>query len=82
VEECSAANRANDDCIHVKTAGALLPRGGDIVFAAAHQHAGGIGSSLYGQVMDILHPISCLLSLCTADRVLFRKGEAHARLHF
>ncbi|KAM0862254.1 hypothetical protein ACQ4PT_045379 [Festuca glaucescens] len=49
VEECSSVNRANKDCIHVKTARAVLPRGGDIVFGGAHQHSGGSGSSLYGQ---------------------------------
>ncbi|XP_047096458.1 uncharacterized protein LOC124708756 isoform X2 [Lolium rigidum] len=49
VEECTAVNRANDCCIHIKTSRAVLPRGGDIVFGAAHQHSGGSGSSLYGQ---------------------------------
>ncbi|CAM0947216.1 unnamed protein product [Alopecurus aequalis] len=49
VEECRAVNRANNDCIHVKTVRAVLPRGGDIVYAVAHQHSGGSGSSLHGQ---------------------------------
>ncbi|VAI74516.1 unnamed protein product [Triticum turgidum subsp. durum] len=49
VEECSAENRANNECIHTKTARAALPRGGDIVFSVAHQHSGGVGASLHGQ---------------------------------
>uniref|UniRef100_A0A8R7V7V9 Uncharacterized protein n=1 Tax=Triticum urartu TaxID=4572 RepID=A0A8R7V7V9_TRIUA len=49
VEECSAENRANHECIHTKTTRAVLPRGGDIVYSAAHQHSGGVGASLHGQ---------------------------------
>jgi hypothetical protein len=49
VEECSPQKRANNECIHVKTAKAVLPRGGDIVYGVAHQHSGGSGSSLHGQ---------------------------------
>ncbi|KQJ99180.1 uncharacterized protein LOC100825330 isoform X2 [Brachypodium distachyon] len=49
VEECSPEERANNVCTHVKTAKAVLPRGGDIVFGVAHQHSGGSGASLHGQ---------------------------------
>jgi hypothetical protein len=50
VEECSAEKRAKSDCVHVKVTKQVLPRGGDLVYAVAHQHAGAIGSSLHGQV--------------------------------
>ena len=54
VEECSATEkRAKSDCVHVKETKQVLPRGGDLVYAVAHQHAGGIGSSLHARY--ILH---------------------------
>ncbi|XP_062195759.1 uncharacterized protein LOC133898945 [Phragmites australis] len=49
VEECSSENRAQNDCVDVKVAKQVLPRGGDIVFGVAHQHSGGIGASLHGE---------------------------------
>ncbi|KAF8758129.1 hypothetical protein HU200_010644 [Digitaria exilis] len=49
VEECSSENRAKNDCVHVQATKQILPRGGDIVFGVAHQHSGGIGSSLHGE---------------------------------
>ncbi|OEL15592.1 hypothetical protein BAE44_0023389 [Dichanthelium oligosanthes] len=49
VEECSAENRAKNDCVHVQATKQVLPRGGDIVFGVAHQHSGGIGASLHGE---------------------------------
>nr|GMC68614.1 uncharacterized protein LOC109186452 [Ipomoea batatas] len=48
VESCSVAV-ANDKCVHTKSASVILPSGGDVIYAVAHQHAGGIGSTLYGQ---------------------------------
>nr|GMC89209.1 uncharacterized protein LOC109186451 [Ipomoea batatas] len=48
VESCSAAV-ANDKCVHTQSASVILPSGGDVIYAVAHQHAGGIGSTLYGQ---------------------------------
>ena len=50
VEECSSENRARNDCVDMKVTKEVLPRGGDIVFAVGHQHSGGIGTSLHGQV--------------------------------
>jgi hypothetical protein len=51
VEECSPESRAkNDDCVDITSTRQVLPRGGDIVYGVAHQHSGGIGASLHGQV--------------------------------
>lgn len=44
-EQCSGG--AGGECVHVKTATQALPRGGDVVFGVAHQHAGGAGASLH-----------------------------------
>ncbi|CAA6659654.1 unnamed protein product [Spirodela intermedia] len=41
--------RAGGACIDSKRADLVLPRGGDIVYAVAHQHRGGVGAALYGQ---------------------------------
>lgn len=49
VEECSAENRAKNDCVHVQATKQVLPQGGDIVFGVAHQHSGGIAASLHGE---------------------------------
>ncbi|CAL4940218.1 unnamed protein product [Urochloa decumbens] len=49
VEECSAENRAKNDCVHVQMAKQVVPRGGDIVYAGGHQHVGGLGTSLHGE---------------------------------
>jgi hypothetical protein len=50
VVECSSESRAKNDCVDVMVTKQVLPRGGDIVFGVAHQHSGGIGASLHGQV--------------------------------
>ena len=44
--------KGTEPCIDVKVTKEVLPRGGDIVFGVAHQHSGGIGASLHGQVID------------------------------
>ncbi|CAA6659649.1 unnamed protein product [Spirodela intermedia] len=44
--EAAAAGGA---CIDSKRVDLVLPRGGDIVYAVAHQHTGGVGVALYGQ---------------------------------
>ncbi|KAL0342207.1 UNVERIFIED_CONTAM: hypothetical protein Scaly_1883300 [Sesamum calycinum] len=49
VESCPVGT-ANDGCIHTKTLNVALPTGGDVVYGVAHQHAGGIGSTLYGKI--------------------------------
>ncbi|CAO2201791.1 unnamed protein product [Urochloa humidicola] len=49
VEECSSENRARNECVDVKVTKEVLPRGGDIVYAVGHQHAGGTGTSLHAE---------------------------------
>ncbi|CAL4923378.1 unnamed protein product [Urochloa decumbens] len=49
VEECSPEKRAKNDCFHVQMAKQVVPRGGNIVYASGHQHAGGLGTSLHGE---------------------------------
>ncbi|KAK3123939.1 hypothetical protein QOZ80_8AG0638300 [Eleusine coracana subsp. coracana] len=49
VEKCSAADRARNNCVDVMATKEMVPYGGDLVYAAAHQHRGGIGSTLHGQ---------------------------------
>nr|GMD33897.1 uncharacterized protein LOC109163058 [Ipomoea batatas] len=48
VEACSAATPA-DECVHSKSLTVSLPKGGDLIYAYAHQHIGGIGSTLFGE---------------------------------
>ncbi|KAL2554839.1 Stress up-regulated Nod 19 [Forsythia ovata] len=48
VESCDIGE-ANDRCTHTKTLSVGLPTSGDVIYGVAHQHAGGIGSTLYGQ---------------------------------
>jgi hypothetical protein len=48
VEACSPESRATNDCVDVKVTKEVLPRGGDVVYAVGHQHAGGTGTSLHG----------------------------------
>jgi len=39
VEECSSESRARNECVDVKVATEVMPRGGDVVYAVGHQHA-------------------------------------------
>ena len=57
VEECSSESRARNECVDVKVATEVMPRGGNVVYAVGHQHAGGIGTSLHGQVASTYIPI-------------------------
>ncbi|KAA8540600.1 hypothetical protein F0562_024479 [Nyssa sinensis] len=49
VESCAATGAANDGCTDSKRVSLCLPTGGDVVYGVAHQHTGGIGSTLYGE---------------------------------
>ncbi|KAK4270820.1 hypothetical protein QN277_019589 [Acacia crassicarpa] len=49
VESCSNKNKDSNGCIDVKRTSLPMPRGGYVIYGVAHQHAGGIGSTLYGQ---------------------------------
>nr|XP_027125076.1 uncharacterized protein LOC113741681 [Coffea arabica]XP_027125077.1 uncharacterized protein LOC113741681 [Coffea arabica]XP_027125079.1 uncharacterized protein LOC113741681 [Coffea arabica] len=48
IESCST-NTAHDDCIHTKSVSIVLPSGGEVIYGVAHQHTGGLGSTLYGE---------------------------------
>lgn len=48
VNPCSASTDGVD-CIDSKTVTVSFPGGGDLIYAAAHQHIRGIGSMLYGE---------------------------------
>nr|GMD35600.1 uncharacterized protein LOC109163135 [Ipomoea batatas] len=48
VDACSAA-AATDECVHSKSLTVSLPNGGDLIYAVAHQHVGGVGSTLFGE---------------------------------
>ncbi|KAJ4785763.1 stress up-regulated Nod 19 protein [Rhynchospora pubera] len=49
VKECTSEERGKGDCIDIQTTRLVVPRGGDLIYGVAHQHSGGVGSSLYGQ---------------------------------
>ncbi|KAL2478972.1 Stress up-regulated Nod 19 [Forsythia ovata] len=44
-----AVGATNDYCTHTKSLSVSLPTGGDVIYGVGHQHAGGIGSALYGE---------------------------------
>ncbi|KAL6576497.1 hypothetical protein OROHE_000278 [Orobanche hederae] len=48
VESCPVGG-ADDSCTHTKTITVSFPTGGYIIYGVGHQHAGGIGSTLYGE---------------------------------
>ncbi|XP_059640489.1 uncharacterized protein LOC132282738 [Cornus florida] len=49
VDACTATDEANDGCIDAKRVSLSLPTGGNVIYSVAHQHTGGIGSTLYGE---------------------------------
>lgn len=48
VESCSDGE-AKDGCSDTKSVRLMFPDGGDVIYGVAHQHTGGIGSTLYGE---------------------------------
>nr|GME20396.1 Stress up-regulated Nod 19 protein [Ipomoea batatas] len=48
VESCSGS-MTNEKCVVTKSVSVNLANGGDVIYAVAHQHIGGIGSTLYGE---------------------------------
>nr|KYP49633.1 hypothetical protein KK1_028604 [Cajanus cajan] len=48
VESCST-NHKNNGCLDVMRTTFPMQKGGYVVYGVAHQHSGGIGSTLYGQ---------------------------------
>ncbi|XP_059638819.1 uncharacterized protein LOC132281101 [Cornus florida] len=49
VDACTATDEANDGCIDTKRVSLSMPTGGNVIYSVAHQHAGGIGLTLYGE---------------------------------
>lgn len=48
VDSCSATDSTNIGCIDTKRVSLTMPTGGIVVYGVAHQHTGGVGSTLYG----------------------------------
>ncbi|PNX73499.1 stress up-regulated Nod 19 protein [Trifolium pratense] len=49
VESCSTDHKEGNGCVHVKRTSVRQQTGGYVIYGVAHQHSGGIGSTLYGQ---------------------------------
>ncbi|KAK3122279.1 hypothetical protein QOZ80_8BG0667530 [Eleusine coracana subsp. coracana] len=49
VDECSSEDRARNNCVDMKVTKEMVIQGGDLIYAVAHLHRGGLGSSLHGQ---------------------------------
>lgn len=52
---CSTNNKDGDECNATKMVRLLSPSSGYIIYGMGHLHAGGLGSTLYGEVF-----FSCL----------------------
>ncbi|KZV21415.1 hypothetical protein F511_14947 [Dorcoceras hygrometricum] len=48
VESCPVAE-ANEGCSHSKSLAFSFPTGGEVIYGVGHQHAGGTGTTLYGE---------------------------------
>ncbi|CAJ2677956.1 unnamed protein product [Trifolium pratense] len=48
VESCSTDQKEGNSCVHVKRTSLPMQNGGYVIYGVAHQHSGGIGSTLYG----------------------------------
>ncbi|MED6188557.1 hypothetical protein PIB30_087080, partial [Stylosanthes scabra] len=49
VDPCNSESKKDNECLHVKRTSLPMQKGGYVVYGVAHQHSGGIGSTLYGQ---------------------------------
>ncbi|KAB5532224.1 hypothetical protein DKX38_018894 [Salix brachista] len=49
VAPCSTGSAVSDGCIDVQRTSLTMPVGGSVIYGVAHQHTGGIGSTLYGE---------------------------------
>lgn len=49
VPSCASENVGTAVCVHTQETAMEIPVGGDVIYAVAHQHAGGIGAAIYGQ---------------------------------
>ncbi|KAB5532223.1 hypothetical protein DKX38_018893 [Salix brachista] len=62
VEPCSIGSAVSDGCIDVRRTSLTMPVGGYVIYGVAHQHTGGIGSTLYGEAYlnySVHHHICC-----------------------
>lgn len=50
VESCRASGMADNGCTDTKRVSLTMPSGGSVIYGVAHQHSGGTGSTLYGEV--------------------------------
>lgn len=50
VDECQDKN----DCLDVRRTAFPMEKGGYLIYGVGHQHTGGVGSALYGQVIIII----------------------------
>ncbi|KHN39141.1 hypothetical protein glysoja_027946 [Glycine soja] len=83
VESCSTGNEDGNDCLHVKRTNLSMKNGGYVIYGVAHQHSGGTGSMLYGQLMfnmDLYFPLAILvLILGTPYSSAFGKSESNVK---
>ncbi|CAK7336862.1 unnamed protein product [Dovyalis caffra] len=49
IESCSSTDASVHGCIDVKRTSLTMPSAGYVIYGVAHQHTGGIGSTLYGK---------------------------------
>ncbi|MED6203321.1 hypothetical protein PIB30_114357, partial [Stylosanthes scabra] len=49
VDPCNSESKKDNECVDVKRTRLPMQKGGYVVYGVAHQHSGGIGSTLYGQ---------------------------------
>ncbi|WJX11211.1 hypothetical protein P8452_01849 [Trifolium repens] len=54
VEPCSKSNLNGSGCVDVKRASFPMQSGGYVIYGVGHQHAGAIGSTLYGQDGNVI----------------------------
>ena len=63
IESCSASGKADNGCIDSKRASLAMPTGGYIAYGVAHQHSGGLGSALYGEVIQHLRFLFVIVAI-------------------
>ncbi|KAI4297321.1 hypothetical protein L6164_037215 [Bauhinia variegata] len=49
IDRCNTTEKHDGGCIDVRKTSFPMIKGGHVIYGVAHQHAGGLGSTLYGQ---------------------------------
>ncbi|XP_020595123.1 uncharacterized protein LOC110035229 [Phalaenopsis equestris] len=49
IPSCDSVAEDNGECVDVRKTKLVISHGGDIIYGAAHQHTGGVGSAMYGE---------------------------------